>query len=116
MDTGQVISNTRYATKSCLVLFLLLLTSLAQAELPLSIVGTFSGSEIDRTQVGAEILKDKNHGEFDKISSFGKWALFDGRSPAPAFSGSGYPTKEPPFKFSFEDSFGNNGVAFITPQ
>ena len=34
MHTGQVISNTRYATKSCLVLFLLLLTSLAQAELP----------------------------------------------------------------------------------
>jgi hypothetical protein len=73
-----------------------------------------SGSETHRTQIGGEIIKDKNHGAFDKISSFGKWALFD-RSPAPEFSGSGYPAKEPPFKFSFEDSFGNKGVAFITP-
>ena len=118
MHTAQVISNTpntRYATKSCLVLFLLLLTSLAQAELPLSIVGTFSGSEIDRTQVGAEILKDKNHGEFDKYLLSGSGRFSTGRSPAPEFSGSGYPAKEPPFKFSFEDSFGNKGVAFITP-
>jgi hypothetical protein len=74
-----------------------------------------SGSETDRTQVGGEIIKDKNHGAFDKISSFRKWALFDGRSPAPEFSGSGNSAKEPPFKFSFEDSFGNKGVAFITP-
>ena len=45
MHTGQVISNTRCATKSCLILFLLLLTSLAQAELLLSIVGTFQGAK-----------------------------------------------------------------------
>ena len=32
----------------------------------------------------------------------------------PEFSGSGYPAKEPPFQFSFEDSFGNKGVASIT--
>jgi hypothetical protein len=25
------------------------------------------------------------------------------------------PAKEPPFKFSFEDSFGNKGVTFVTP-
>ena len=45
MHTGQVISHTRNAMKSYLILFLLLLTSLAQALLPLSIVGTFEGAK-----------------------------------------------------------------------
>jgi hypothetical protein len=61
-----------------------------------------------RTQVGAEIIEDKNHAECGNGFS-------TGRSPAPEFSGSGYPAKEPPFKFSFEDSFGNKGVTFVTP-
>ena len=114
MHTGQVISNTRYATKSCLVLFLLLMTSRT------SRVATvdrwdISGSETDRTQVGGEIIKDKNHERSTKYLLSGSGRFSTGRSPAPEFSGSGYPAKEPPFKFSFEDSFGNKGVAFITP-
>ena len=110
MHTGQVISSTRYATKSCLVLFLLLLTSLAQAELPLSIVGTFQGAKPTEPKSEERLLRIKITERSTKYLLSGS-----GRSPAPEFSGLGYPARQPPFKFSFEDSFGNKGVAFITP-
>ena len=115
MHTGQVISNTRYATKSCLVLFLLLLTSLMQAGLPVSIVGTFQGAKPTERKSEERLLRIEITERSTKYLLSGNGRFSTGRSPAPAFSGSGYPTKEPPFKFSFEDSFGNKGVAFITP-
>jgi hypothetical protein len=115
MHTGQVISNTRYATKSCLVLFLLLLTSLAQAELPLPIVGTFQGAKSTERKSEQRFLRIKITENLTKYLLSGSGRFSTGRSPAPAFSGSGYPTKEPPFKFSFKDSFDNKGVAVITP-
>ena len=115
MHIGQVISSTRYAMKSYLVLFLLLLTSLAQAQLPRSIVGTFEGAKSTERKSEQRILRIKITETLTKYLLSGSGRFSTGRSPAPAFSGSGYPTKEPPFKFSFEDSFGNKGVAFITP-
>ena len=115
MHTGHVISDTRYATKSCLVLFLLLLASLAQAELPLSIVGTFQGAKPTERKSEERLLRITITERSTKYLLSGSGRFSTGRSPAPEFSGSGYPAKEPPFKFSFEDSFGNKGVAFITP-
>ena len=115
MHTGQVISNTRYEMKSYLVLFLLLLTSLAQAQLPLSIVGTFEGAKSTERKSEQRILTIKITENLTKYLLSGSGHFSTGRSPAPVFYGSGYPTKEPPFKFSFEDSFGNKGVASITP-
>jgi hypothetical protein len=101
--------------KSYLVLFLLLLTSLAQAELPLSIVGTFEGAKSTERKSEERFFRIKITENLTKYIFWGSAGFSTGRSPAPEFSGSGYPTKEPPFKFSFEDSFGNKGVAFITP-
>jgi Raf kinase inhibitor-like YbhB/YbcL family protein len=77
MHIGQVISSTRYEKLSR--------SFPPFVDFPrtstVAVVDRWDvwGSEIDWTQVGAEIIKDKNHGEFDKISSFGKWALFDGQ-------------------------------------
>ena len=106
MHTGHVISNTRYATKSCLVLFLLWLTSLVQAELPLSIVGTFQGAKPTERKSEERLLRITITERSTKYLLSGSGRFSTGRSPAPEFSGSGYPAKEPPFKFSFEDSFG----------
>jgi hypothetical protein len=105
----------RYAMKSYLVLFLLLLTSLAQAQLPLSIVGTFEGAKSTERKSEQRLLRIKITESSTKYLLSGSGRFSTGRSPALEFSGSGYPTKAPPFKFSFEDSFGNKGVAFITP-
>ena len=115
MHTGQVISNTRYAMKSSFVLFLLLLTPLAQAQLPRAIVGTFEGAKSTERKSEQRILRIKITESSTKYLLSGSGRFSTGRSPAPEFSGSGYPSKEPPFKFSFEDSFGNKGVASIAP-
>jgi hypothetical protein len=111
----KVVSNTRYSTKSCRVLFLLLLSSLVQAELPLSIVGTFQGAKPTERKSEERLLRITITERSTKYLLSGSGRFSTGRSPAPEFSGSGYPAKELPFKFSFEDSFGNKGVAFITP-
>jgi hypothetical protein len=115
MHIGQVISSTRYAMKSYLVLFLLLLTSLAQAQLPLPIVGTFEGAKSTERKSEQRLLRIEITESSTKFLLSGSGRFSTGRSPAPEFSGSGYPSKEPPFKFNFEDSFGNKGVASITP-
>ncbi len=62
MRTGHVNSNTLYIMKRWLIFFLLLLTSLAQAELPVSIVGTFQGAK--PTERKSEQLAIKNFGTF----------------------------------------------------
>ena len=115
MCTGHVISNTLYIMKRWLIFFLLLLTSLAQAELPVSIVGTFQGAKPTERKSEQRLLTIRITKSSTKYLLSGSGRFSTGRSPAPEFSASGYPTKEPPFKFSFEDSFGNKGVAFVTP-
>ena len=101
--------------KSYQILFLLLLTSLMQAGLPVSIVGTFQGAKPTERKSEERFLRIEITERSTKYLLSGSGRFSTGRSPAPEFSGSGYPTKEPPFKFSFEDSLGNKGVAFITP-
>ena len=115
LHTGQVISNTRHAMKSYLAVFLLFLSPLVQAELPLSILGTFQGATSTERKSEQRLLRIKITQNVTKYFLSGSGGFSTGRSPAPEFSGSGYPTKEPPSKFSFEDSFGNKGVAFVTP-
>jgi hypothetical protein len=92
--------------KSYQILFLLLLTSLMQAGLPVSIVGTFQGAKPTERKSEERLLRIEITERSTKylLSGSGRFS-----------SGSGNPTKEPPFKFSFEDSLENKGVAFITP-
>jgi hypothetical protein len=80
-----------------------------------SLVGKFRG--VSSTEQKAEkrfievIITEKDSRYF--LSGSGGFST--GRSAAPDFSGSGFPTKVPPMKFLFEDSFGNKGTAFVTP-
>ena len=75
IHAGQVVSNTLHAMKSYQILFLLLLTSLMQAGFRCRSLGHFK--ERNRPNASRRVTKDRNYGAFDKISSFGKWALFD---------------------------------------
>ncbi|HEY5813274.1 MAG TPA: hypothetical protein VIT23_11555 [Terrimicrobiaceae bacterium] len=99
--------------KSYLAVFLLFLSPLVPAELPLSIVGTFQGAKPTERKSEERLLRLKITERSTKYLLSGSGRFSTGRSPAPEFSGSGYPAKEPPFKFSFEDSFGNKGVALL---
>src|SRR4029077_12035883 len=101
------VSNTLHAMKSYQILFLLLLTSLMQAGLPVSIVGTFQGAKPTERKSEERLLRIEITERSTKYFLSGRGRFSAGRSPAPEFSGSGYPAKEPPFKFSFENSFGN---------
>ena len=82
----------------------------------MSIVGTFQGAKPTEHKSEERLLRIKITERSTKYLLFGKWAHSTGRSPAPEFlwvrlSGE----RAAIFKFSFEDSFGNKGVAFITP-
>jgi hypothetical protein len=105
----------RDSLKSYPLLFLLLLASLAQAESPLSIVGTFEATQPSERKSEQRFVKIKITESVARYFLAGRAGFSTGRPPALEFSGSGYPSGKPPFKFSFEDSFGNKGVASITP-
>jgi hypothetical protein len=101
--------------KSYPLLFLLLLASLAQAELPLSIVGTFEARQPSERKSEQRFIRIKITESVAGYRLSGRAGFSTGRPPALEFSGSGSPSREPPFKFSLEDSAGNKGVASITP-
>jgi hypothetical protein len=105
----------RDSLKSYPLLFLLFLASLAQAELPLSIVGTFEATQPSERKSEQRFLMIKITESVARYFLSGRAGFSTGRPPRLEFSGSGYPSREPPFKFSLEDSFGNKGVASITP-
>jgi hypothetical protein len=64
--------------KSYLVLFLLLLTSLAQAELPLSIVGTFEGAKSTERKSEERFFRIKITENLTKYIFWGSAGFFDG--------------------------------------
>ncbi len=115
LHTGQVISNTRHAMKSYLARFSPFLEPPRASRVATFDRWGISGSHIDERKSEQRLLRIKITQNVAKYFLSGSGGFSTGRSPAPEFSGSGYPAKEPPFKFSFEDSFGNKGVTFVTP-
>lgn len=100
--------------KHTILLLLLSLAPLTATEPPM--VGTFriaqkTGFKSERLCLEVTINAD-SHGYL----LTGTAGFSSGRSPASDFEGSAIPQKATSFQFDFEDSFGNKGTAFVTPQ
>jgi len=83
------------------------------AEQTSAITGTYEGNFPTDRKTEKRFLEITITEKTSKIFLSGSAGYSSGRSAAPDFSGTGFPTKTHPFKFTFEDSFGNSGIAVI---
>jgi hypothetical protein len=96
------------------ILAFLLGSSIALAGVADRVIGTFEAT------IATDKKSEKRFIEVTIIEKQSKYFLSGsagystGRSVSPDFSGVGLPPKAAPFKFTFEDSFGNAGTAFVT--
>ncbi len=99
-------------TVALLMLFSLILPGRAD---PDPVAGIYQATRKTGAKNEKMFLEVTIREEGDRYYLSGSGGYSTGRSVAPDFSGKGYSPKMAPWKFSFEDSFGNKGTAFATP-
>jgi hypothetical protein len=95
-------------------IFLLLIVFSCTALADESIIGAFQGSVATKSGKDDKVLEVTiSRGESEYELAGGAW-YSSGRSPEPDFQGKSLPGEGATMRFTFKDSFGNEGVASIS--
>ena len=92
----------------------LCLIATVYAGTPANIIGTFQTEVPTANKADTRVIEVKVEKSEGKLSLSGSAAFSSGRSAAPDFTGELLDHKGSTYRFSFEDSFENKGVATVT--